>query len=82
MISLLVAYEMQRGELIFEGLSNYVRNLFNRNFFYSTLDEMMVSFLLRKDNEIFKCDTKLLRDLYKSKRYYEILEKMIYILCD
>ena len=77
MISLLVAYEMQRGELIFEGLSNYVRNLFNRNFFYSTLDEMMVSFLLRKDNEIFKCDTKLLRDLYKSKKYYEILEKII-----
>ena len=77
LISLLVAYEMRRGELIFEGLSNYVRNLFNRNFFYSTLDEMMVSFLLRKDNEIFKCDTKLLRDLYKSKRYYEILEKMI-----
>lgn len=77
LISLLVAYEMRRGEVIFEGLSKYVNKLFNRNFFYSTLDEMMVSFLLRKDNEVFKCDTKLLRDLYKSKKYYEILEKMI-----
>ena len=37
----------------------------------------MVSFLLRKDNTIFKCDNKVLRDLYKSKRYYNIIENII-----
>ena len=77
LISLLVAYEIQRGELIFEGYQNYIKNLFNRNFFYTILDELMVSFLLRKDNTIFKCDNKVLRDFYKSKRYYNIIENII-----
>lgn len=77
LISLLVAYEMIRSELIFEGYQTYIKNLFDKNFFYNTLDELMVSFLLRKDNTIFKCDNKTLRDFYKSKRYYNIVENII-----
>jgi hypothetical protein len=77
LVSLLVAYEIQKGELIFEGYQNYIKNLFDRNFFYTTLDELMVSFLLRKDNTIFKCDNKVLREFYKSKRYYNIIENIV-----
>lgn len=77
LVSLLVAYEMVKSELIFEGYQTYIKNLFDKNFFYNTLDELMVSFLLRKDNTVFKCDNKTLRDFYKSKRYYNIVENII-----
>lgn len=77
LVSLLVAYEMQRSELIFPGLKSYIKNLFDRNFFYSTLDELMVSFILRKDNNVFKCDIKELRGYYKRREYYNIIESVI-----
>jgi hypothetical protein len=77
LIALLVAYEMKRRGLIFENFKIYLTDLFNKNYFYTTLDELMVSFFLRKDNTIFKCDFKNLRELYKKKKYYSIIEELM-----
>ena len=80
LIALLVAYEMQRSGLIFESFKIYITDLFNKNYFYSKVDDLMVSFFLRKDNVLFKCDLKRLRDSYKSKKYYNIVEELMLCL--